>query len=161
MINVLHEMLISNQGSMWKWSLNENQKACCETWDLFNAKKTHRTINCVSSNEQQHDKEKSACDLLIWMSLMWLWIVKCKSERESFSREKRYTKLEEARKKLQVVRRKKKTNMAINNNNSTSKSQFQTVINNPYAIRQEIQVQMNNPASECVTWCTNSIICFK
>lgn len=31
--------------------------------------------------------------------------------------------------------------MAINNNNSTSKSQFQAVINNPYAIRQEIQVQ--------------------
>ena len=30
-------------------------------------------------------------------------------------------------------------NMAINNNNSTSRSQLQTIINNPYAIRQEIQ----------------------
>lgn len=29
--------------------------------------------------------------------------------------------------------------MAINNNNSTSRSQLQTIINNPYAIRQEIQ----------------------
>jgi hypothetical protein len=29
--------------------------------------------------------------------------------------------------------------MAINNNNSTSRSQLQTLINNPYAIRQEIQ----------------------
>lgn len=32
-----------------------------------------------------------------------------------------------------------KTNMAINNNNSTSRSQLQTIINNPFAIRQEIQ----------------------
>lgn len=29
--------------------------------------------------------------------------------------------------------------MAINNNNSTSRSQLHTIINNPYAIRQEIQ----------------------
>lgn len=29
--------------------------------------------------------------------------------------------------------------MAINNNNSTSRSQLQTIINNPFAIRQEIQ----------------------
>lgn len=29
--------------------------------------------------------------------------------------------------------------MAINNNNSTSRSQLQTILNNPYAIRQEIQ----------------------
>lgn len=29
--------------------------------------------------------------------------------------------------------------MALNNNNSTSRSQLQTIINNPYAIRQEIQ----------------------
>lgn len=29
--------------------------------------------------------------------------------------------------------------MAINNNNSTTRSQLQAIINNPYAIRQEIQ----------------------
>lgn len=29
--------------------------------------------------------------------------------------------------------------MAINNNNSASRSQLQAIINNPYAIRQEIQ----------------------
>lgn len=29
--------------------------------------------------------------------------------------------------------------MALNNNNSTSRSQLQTIINNPFAIRQEIQ----------------------
>jgi hypothetical protein len=29
--------------------------------------------------------------------------------------------------------------MAINNNNSTSRSQLQTILNNPYAIKSEIQ----------------------
>lgn len=45
-----------------------------------------------------------------------------------------YSKQEEAKKEEEIA-----YNMAINNNNSTTRSQLQAIVNNPYAIRQEIQ----------------------
>lgn len=45
-----------------------------------------------------------------------------------------YSKQEEAKREEEIA-----YNMAINNNNSTTRSQLQAIVNNPYAIRQEIQ----------------------